>query len=224
MKIDLSLNTNVPIHVKWARLMLSQILYDNGITYYKHTDGPVYWGPYNNQQKYISITDCSGFVNALLSQSYQLPIGWNPITHSYKRLYAAGYYQMINEQKYFYKINNIKNVQIGDLISFRILPGTSPTKNSGHVMIINAIPQPIKSTYPLVNNTIQWSVNIIDQSGAHGIDDTRYHDKYTTGLGSGFLRIYTDHQGSLQGYSWSTQTNSKYMDQTFRPIVIGRIK
>jgi hypothetical protein len=199
--------------------MLLAILYGNGITLYKHTDGPVNWGP----KDYISITDCSGFVNALLKQSYQLPLDWHPKMHSVKRMNALGYYQMINDGFFFNKINNIKNAKIGDFISFRILPGTSITKNSGHVMLINGLPIPIKSSEPYIKDTIQWIVNIIDQSGAHGPNDTRHLDN-TTGLGSGYLRLYTNHQGILTGYTWSTQPISKYMDQNFRPIVIGRLK
>ncbi|XWV26819.1 hypothetical protein QJ857_gp0232 [Tupanvirus soda lake] len=208
-----------PPHVYWARLMLSAIINGNGITTYRHTNGPVYWGPHDNQPKYVSITDCSGFVNALLRKAYNLPIGWDHVN----RAYASTYYRMINEQKYFYKITNINQALVGDFIVFKILPGTSKSDNTGHIMLINAKPIQIQPTNPFIKDTIQWAVNIIDQSSAHGTNDTRYHKKIT-GLGSGYLRMYTDFQGNLQGYSWSTDPKSIYIDKSVHPLVIGRFK
>ena len=219
MNADLSLSENVPSHLAWARLMLYAILYKDGITTYRHTSGPVFWGLYNNQPNYISITDCSGFVNALLRQAYNLPIGWSGVN----RPYASTYYRMINEQKYFIKIINIKNAKIGDFIVFKILPGTSKSDNTGHIMIINEQPKLINAKSPIVPNTLQWLINIIDQSSTHGTNDSRYQNK-RTGLGTGDIRIYTDTQGNLLGHSWSTESNSRYIDKTERLLVIGRLK
>ena len=216
MNADLSLSENIPSHLVWARLMLYAILYKDGITTYRHTNGPVFWAAYNNQPNYISITDCSGFVNALLKQAYDLPIGWSGVN----RAYASTYYRMINEQKYFTKITNIKNAKIGDFIVFKILPNTNKSDNTGHIMIINQEPKLINNQS---SNTLQWSVNIIDQSSAHGTNDSRYQNKQT-GLGTGYIRIYTDTEGNLLGHSWSTESNSRYIDKTERPLVIGRLK
>lgn len=55
----------LPSHVYWARFLLSHLKPEN--TIYEHTNGPVSWEP-----EYKSITDCSGFINALLKQSYNL--------------------------------------------------------------------------------------------------------------------------------------------------------
>jgi hypothetical protein len=220
MNVDLSINKNLPPHLYWARLMLSGILYQNGITTYRHTNGPVYWGPYDMQPNYISITDCSGFVNALLRKAYNLPIGWDGVN----RAYASTYYRMIETTtKYFTKITNIHHARIGDFVVFKILPGTSKTDNTGHIMLINGPPVMIEPRNPIIPNTVQWAVNIIDQSSAHGVNDSRYQSKQPTGLGTGYLRIYTDLQGNLQGYSWSTNSNSQYIDKTVHPLVIGRL-
>lgn len=208
---------NKKCHTCWARLMLYNILHNNGYTRYEHSNGPVYWGPFDNKKNYVSITDCSGFINALLKKTYDLPLNWS----GHVRPYAITYYNMINTQKYFIKITNINDARIGDFIVFKILPGTSKSDNTGHIMLINNLPTKINVTEPLVYNTLQWSVNIIDQSGSHGTDDTRHKNK-SNGLGSGYFRIYTNNYGILSGYSWSTNTNSRYIDTTVHPIVIGR--
>lgn len=200
-------------HVYWARLLLDNILKGNGYTLYKHSNGPVIWG----NPKWMSITDCSGFVNALLEKSYHLPIGWTGL----KRPYASTYYEMINEQINFIKINDLKNVSIGDFIAIRFPPHTSMSDDTGHIMMINDLPKKI-SNHPFIPNTQQWSINIIDQSSAHGSNDTRYANK-STGLGSGNFRIYTNESGNFQGYCWSTDSGSKYIDQNIHPFVIGRL-
>lgn len=207
-----------PVHISWARLMLQHMINGNGITKYKHTTGPVFWGPYDKQPYYISITDCSGFINALIKKSYNLNVGWAGVP----RPYASTYYRLTLEQKFFTEIKNIHDLRIGDFIIFKILPGTSKSDNTGHIMLANGLPKNIISKTPFVPKTLQWAVNIIDQSSAHGKNDSRFLTK-STGLGTGFLRIYTDYDGTLQGYCWSTDPNSKYIDKSFHPLVIGRL-
>lgn len=204
----------LPVHVYWARLLLSNIINGNGYTKYEHTNGPVEWGP-----TYVSITDCSGFINALLIKSYNLQPNWS----GHVRNYASTYYRMINEDRFFTKINNIFNIQIGDFITFKILPGTSKTDNTGHIMMVNADPEPIVSIKPIISGTKQFSVNIIDQSEMHGSSDTRSNTR-SNGLGSGYLRIYTDYNGNLVGYSWSTNPGSKFIGPNVHPMAVGRFR
>lgn len=205
MDVDLRLNRNLPIHVNNTRLLLYNILYKNGMTIYRHTNGPVDFG-----SKFVSITDCSGYVNALLDQSYRLPTRWSGVM----RPYASTYYRLITQQRFFTRINNIFNCQIGDFIVYRIFPGSSKTDNTGHIMMINQLPIEIAPN--------RYSVNIIDQSSSHGRNDTRFNAKYMTGLGSGYFSLYTDDSGNLIGYSWSAELKSKFINQNDRPLVIGR--
>lgn len=208
---------NLPKHVRLARQMLGNILKGHGVTAYRHTDGPVTWG--SDMDQYISLTDCSGYINALLKKSYGLPNYWLGTT----RPYASTYYRAINSGKNFARISNIKNVRIGDFIVFRIIPGTSNSDNTGHIMIVNGLPKLMTTSPPIKSGTLQWSVYIIDQSSqVHGDSDTRYPGK--TGLGSGYFRIYTDASGRLQGHAWSTEPKSKFYNQSFRPLVIGRLR
>ena len=83
-------------------------------------------------------------------------------------------------------------------------------------IIIQFYTLPIKASgKPYIHNTVQWIVLIIDQSKNHGEMDTRFESNgvTTTGLGSEILRIYTTPYGSLQGYTWSTEETSKYIDK-----------
>lgn len=202
-------------HVYWARLMLTNIINGHGYTTYKHTTGPVIWSP----SYYVSVTDCSGYINALIKQSYLLdPLQWSGVA----RPYASTYYKLILEQRSFTKITNIYSAKVGDFIVIRYLPGTTKTDNTGHIMLLNQLPIKINNRPPSIRNTIQWAVDIIDQSSSHGANDSRYATG-KTGLGTGYLRIYTNVNGNLVGYSWSTGTGSKYVDHSVHPLVIGRL-
>jgi hypothetical protein len=218
----MNLSYQIP-HLFWSRLLLSHILKGNGQTTYRHISGPIFWGPYDNHPIYISITDCSGFINALLQKSYHFPTGWL----GKNRPYAITYYnQIINNENNFINITNIKDAKIGDFIVFRILPGTSKTNDTGHIMIINDLPKIIQNKTPIITDTQQWVVQIIDQTAnPHGQNDTRNMDNNNkTGLGIGYFRIYTDTNGLLKGYAWSTDNNSKFIDTTIHPLVIGRLE
>lgn len=212
------INQNKKCHICWAKIMLYNILNGNGYTKYEHSNGPVYWGPYDNQSQYVSVTDCSGFINALLIKTHNLPTNWLGVN----RPYAVTYYRAIMAQKNFIRINNIYDTKIGDFIVFRILPGTSKSDNTGHIMLINDLPKKVLPSAPQISNTIQWTVSIIDQSSSHGPNDTRYQNN-TNGLGNGLLRIYSDMSGNLQGYTWSTSIHSQYIDKNVHPLVIGRL-
>ncbi|AVL95082.1 hypothetical protein ma695 [Moumouvirus australiensis] len=229
----------LPSQVAWARLLLKEIMNGNGQTEYEHTNGPVWWGNHDDRDIYLSITDCSGFINALLKKSYGIPNLEFEEWFGVKRPYASTYYKIINRQNGFTKINNIKDARVGDFIVTRFPPGTSKGDDTGHIMMINNDPEHIYSH--LENNSgynprnpnnknsapaNQWRVNIIDQTASpHGKYDTRYIDgeEKITGLGSGYIKIYTDPLGRIQGYSWSLSNKSKYIDKSVHPILIGRL-
>lgn len=219
----MSISYQIP-HMFWARIMLSQILKNNAENKYSHSTGPVFWGPYDNQPAYVCITDCSGFINALLIKSYNLKSGWM----GRSRPLASTYYnQIVNNQNDFVNIPNIFDTKVGDFIVFKILPGTSKTNDTGHILLINNTPAQMQNKNPIIPNTLQWIVEVIDQTGTpHTKNDTRYrtNDEKVTGLGLGYMRIYTDLNGLLKGYSWSAENGSKYVDQNTHPLAIGRLE
>lgn len=114
-------------------------------------------------------------------------------------------------------------VQPGDVIAIKYPPDA---ENSGHVMLVAETPRRIKPTRPEVEGTEQWEVTVIDSSrSGHGKTDTRRRDDGTfgSGVGQGVFRVYTNRDGSIAGYTWSTFANSDYYALSDRDLVVGRL-
>ena len=92
-------------HLFWARILFDHI--GKGITYYEHSTGPVVWGPYDKQQLYQCITDCSGLVNALIKKAYSVSF------LNVLRPYASTYYHAILNQNHFIYIKQIQQALAG---------------------------------------------------------------------------------------------------------------
>ena len=206
----------------WAQLMVQNVPLSN--TSYQHKGDVVTWAGVDSASDYQSYADCSGFMNALFTQAYGLgPEDLSQWLGS-RRPLAKDYFAAIENKRGMLAISNIANVQLGDLIVIRYL-NSAPGDNTGHVLLVAGLPQRRAATKPVVNNTQQWDVVIIDSSeSGHGKEDTRrlpngaYHD----GVGRGTMRIYTDDNGALVGYTWSDLEESLFYDSTSRPLVIGR--
>ena len=95
-------------------------------------------------------------------------------------------------------------------------------------MLVSDIPRRIPARDPLKTGTEQWEVSIIDSArSGHGKTDTRHakgsNGKDHDGLGEGILRVYTDHQGGVVGYTWSVG-GKHFLSQQEDHMVIGRLK
>ncbi|MGB8645862.1 MAG: hypothetical protein WCF84_11540 [Anaerolineae bacterium] len=207
----------------WARLMVQNVQSSN--TSYQHKDILVTWAGVNGATDYVSYADCSGWMNALLTQTF----GLTPVDFAQwlgaRRPLAKDYFAAIGNRRGLTPVTRIADLQAGDLIVIRYL-NSAPGDNTGHVLLAAAAPQPHPATKPLVNDTRQWDVAVIDSSeSGHGKADTRrladgsYHD----GVGQGVMRLYTDNGGTLVGYTWSDFTDSTYYDAATRPLAVGRI-
>ncbi len=114
------------------------------------------------------------------------------------------------------RVADFAQAQPGDVLVIKYLEGGS---NSGHTMLLDsATPAQV-----LANGTVRWSVKVIDcSSGVHS-SDTRVFPGYTsTGVGSGYLNVYTL-GGAITGYSWSQSNGSKIYGPSARHLTIGRI-
>src|SRR5271157_2202784 len=194
--------------LEWAQMLVKNISLDD--TSYQHKQGLVTWAGVNGASGYVSQTDCSGFVNALLEQSYGLT------SNDFERLFgtnrplAITYYNAVVSQNQFKRIASIYDVQPGDLIVIKYPPDND---NSGHIMLVAGTPQKYSSFKPEVSGTEQWTIKVIDSSeSGHGKTDSRLQSDGTfhDGLGQGVFRIYTDDAGEPVGYTWSTFANSEY--------------
>jgi hypothetical protein len=213
-------------HLYWARLLLAHILLGDGFSI--DTYIPPFHVSFGTNHQYLSIADCSSFMNELLKFTYHLS------DHEFQSLMgttladptAQIYYHQINQGHHFLKINNIHQVQPGDLIILYYPPGSTNQPdpndpNTGHVMLVNGRVTSM-SEKPLINETLQWKVPIIDQGGIHGSGHLDTRSENQRRLGASHFRIYTDSEGLMVGYSWSPQRKSLYYSQQERQIIIGR--
>lgn len=213
-----------PKHLADAKLLLKDLLPQNSS--YRHKDADVQWkggGAKAEPEANVCHTDCSGFLDALLTHSYGYKEADFKKWFDSKRPTARRYYEQISRENGFKKIALLKDLQPGDIVAVKYPEGD---KNTGHVMLAASAAKLVKSSKPRVEGTDQWEVTVIDCSmSGHGASDTRRLEdgKSRNGLGRGVLRLYTDKAGALAGYAWSTFGNSTYQDQDHHPINIGRI-
>lgn len=207
----------------WAQLLIQHLRLNN--TDYRHTNTLVTWAGVNGATQYTSYTDCSGFLNALLTQTYGLTAsGFDAWLHT-RRPLAKDYYTAILAQNGFTRIRRITNLRPGDIIAIRYL-NNAPGDNTGHIMLVAGAPQRRVPSQPQIPDTVQWSVQVIDSStSGHGPTDTRRlsDGQFHRGAGEGILRLYADTQGTIVGYTWSEAASSVYFDATTRPLVVGRL-
>ena len=216
----LSQGQTLPRHLAEARQLLGAVSLDN--TSYRHKENKINWGLDGTPA--TCDADCSGFVNLLLRHTYDWKVSDLEARFGKKRPLASDYFEAIQDRKSFDTIARVEDIQPGDFLAIKY---PKDAENSGHIMLVDAAPVRKLSTKPIVTGLIQWDVRIIDSSkGPHGHEDRRYLGKNNKkdGLGSGTFRIYSDSQGTIQGYSWSVQPDSEFYGPDQRPLVAGRLK
>jgi len=211
----------IPPHLQAARELLDGVLPENNS--YRHRPSVVLFKGEKGSDKYVCHTDCSGLIDGLFAYTY----GYTPQEFrkwtGKRRAISSSYFRTISRGFGFTNILNIHDVLPGDLISYKLPPGS---KNFGHVMIVDEKPTQHKSEPPLVPDTTQWAVTVIDCTGrGHGLQDTRYlgDGKFHSGIGRGVIRLYASSEGELVGFAWSFLPKEKFYDTKSRPLVIGRL-
>lgn len=215
---------DIPRHLADVRVLQENVLpQDNS---YRHTDSDVRWKGYDGATKYVSHTDCSGLVDALLYHSYHINREEMRIWMGKPHAKAKNYFRVIGEQKGFDHIHHIKDVRPGDFVAMKFLPWAGDRgHDTGHIMIINELPREMGPRDLKGENLIEWAVEVIDSSHGHGKTDTRFRNgKFHPGIGKGHAALYTNREGIVVGYSWTPKENSVYHDSSDRPLVIGRLK
>lgn len=208
-------------HLDWARTLVRELRPED--TSYQHKPAYVKWKGEGGARAYESHTDCSGFLTALLEHSYGFDQAHFERWLNTRRPLAIDYHEAILRQRGFKQIQRMTGVLPGDVIAIKYPPDA---ENSGHIMLVGETPRRIKSIRPEIEGTEQWEVEVIDSSrSGHGKTDTRRRDDGTfgSGVGEGVFRIYTNRDGTLAGYSWSTFANSDYYDLNQRHLLIGRL-
>jgi hypothetical protein len=177
---------------------------------------------------YITYTDCSGFVGSVLEKSgnktYDIVKGHAIKLGRADYPEARDYYNSIIHGWGFKNIDgNVSDILPGDIMAFVYPVGTS--NYTGHVMIVDEKPIEREATPPIVEDTTQWAVTILDSSNGHWKPDTRYREKgeqRQTGIGRGIVRLYSDAAGKIVGYAWSLSDAAKYKPVSLVPVAVGR--
>ncbi|HYV37892.1 MAG TPA: hypothetical protein VE988_19560 [Gemmataceae bacterium] len=208
-----------PKHLVVARNMVAKL--DLSKTSYKNGTGKVSF-----VEPMECHTDCSGFLNYLLKYTYDYNDDQLQKWFSAKRPQANKYHDVITKEIGFKQITLIQDTLPGDLMAIKYLVRKDHT---GHAMLVSGTPKKMRPTEPLIPETVQWEVKVIDAFlSAHGPTDKRYQkgndDRDHGGLGEGILRIYADKEGKVAGYSWSTLTTSRFVEPAKEHLVIGRLK
>jgi hypothetical protein len=190
-------------------------------TDYRHGKWDVEW-----ENPAHCYTDCSGFLDAVLLHSYR----WSrdDLRHWLQsgRPNAAVYYHAIEGGNGFTSIPRIQDIIPGDVLAVLYLKRTD---NSGHIMIADGAAVQRPGSAPLVAQTVQWEIPIIDCSeSGHGPQDTRHKmgadGKDHPGLGKGSLRLYAKPTGEIVGFSWSVLKASSFKSAETEPLLVGRLR
>ena len=135
------------------------------------------------------------------------------------------YHDTIVAQKGFTRIEIVGNIKPGDFLAVKYL---TRKDNTGHIMLVAGLPKKMAATKPIEPDSEQWAIKIIDcsQSG-HGTTDTRHkkgaNGKDHSGLGEGILRLYSNKDGTIAGWTWSTLDASTFQKPKDEHLVIGRL-
>lgn len=199
-----------PQYLEVARNLVSEVSPENNL--YQH-NGWVLWKGDKSAFGEVTATevktDCSGLLDAIFERTASQVMNAFRFKNWKGYPKAGNYYDEISSGNGFERKDNIRNVKAGDVFAAKY----TGEANTGHVMIVDAEPTLIRDAVtPLVADTQQWAVAIIDSSNAHWKGDTRYTEdgKKQTGIGRGTIRIYTKLSGELVGWAWSMGPASKY--------------
>jgi hypothetical protein len=216
--------TSRPPHLQVAMDLLSAVQPSD--TNYQHKVSVVHFPGDPGSDHAECRTDCSGLLDAVLKRAYGLTPAQLSDWLKANRPLAKHYHEAIANERGFQKIATLPDVRPGDILAISY-PAGAKENNTGHVMLVAGTPKQRTATAPIVEQTLQWEVPVIDESETgHGTTDTRHNDDHTSsnGLGHGVLRIYTERHGRVAGYAWSTQKVSKFVAQSSHNMVVGRVQ
>ena len=175
-------------------------------------------------------TVCSSFTTLLLQRAYHWSNAeikdWLGSTNPE----AFAYHDAIVDRNKFLRITHVDKIRPGDILAIKYTDhhaSNNGVEDTGHVMLVAEAPQEIRAHKPKTEDTRQYVVTVIDSSASgHGPLDTRHRPdgKFTGGIGRGVLRLYSDKEGKIAGYTWSDGNNSPFYAAPERDLVAGRLK
>jgi hypothetical protein len=164
--------------------------------------------------------DCSGFVAFLLKQIDPTLLDAIPTTHA--RPLAEDYYNAFamaptvgkgGPNAIWERVPKASQIRPGDVIALDH-PNWQPGQNTGHVMVVLGLPEPVYRHGKLV----AYNIRVADSTTQPHSDDTR--PAGTDGIGSGVIAVVVDRQNRPIGIQ-----NGQYSHhaKTKSPVAVGRI-
>jgi len=200
---------DIPAYLQTARTLLNDVAPENNSYQYRGwiriKGDPTLFGRADVSEVH---TDCSGLVGALLKRDAPQVMQVFQRQHWKSYPKAENFYAAIAAGDGFVLRNDMAEVEVGDIFAARFVDD----RNTGHVMLVDARPRLIDTPVaPLLPDTRQWEIVVIDASSAHGRTDTRYRQggARQTGIGRGSVRVYTDRRGQLVGWVMTMAPRSK---------------
>jgi hypothetical protein len=193
----------------------------------------VTWAGVGDAQESANRSKCASFVTAVFTQAYDRDVeSWIGCTSPL----AATWHDQIAMRNDFDVIDNVRDIEPGDVIAIRyddvgcasVRCGTMQgCDSSGHMAIVRTAPVRHAASAPLIVGTREYELDIVDStSDVHGPTDSRagmeLDGSDDAGAGVGTMRLYANASGEIVGHTWSTATQSEYRDVASRPLVIGR--
>lgn len=209
-----------PDHLEWAEDLVIHVAPEDNT--YGSSPSYVFWAGVGGATQYENRSVCSTFVTIVLKQAYGYTNddfqGWFGSSSPT----AAAYHDTIVDGIGFDRITVVSEIAAGDIVAIRYPEGLPVT---GHIATARGPATPRVATDPLVTNTFQFELPVVDSSSTgHGPTDTRKLETgWHTGAGFGVMRLYADAQAEIVGYSWSTSSASTYHDLSERHLVVGRL-
>ncbi len=219
-----TLQAQSTLHLDHARTLVAQLrtqgeagefFDENGVEYNRYgaswSNSYIAWG----DPSYVHAV-CSNFYIRLMMDSYPgwtaRGVGFTSSSPSSAVLHDA---VEANACQYVH-VTDFGAAQPGDLLAIKYLDGSA---SSGHTMILDSA----EPSFVYGDGTVRWSVQVIDcSSGVHS-QDTRVFPGYTSsGVGSGYMNVYTLN-GQITGYSWSQSNSSKIYTPNLRHLTVGRL-
>jgi cell wall-associated NlpC family hydrolase len=156
--------------------------------------------------------DCSGFVDYLLARAAPAALAALPRSPPrHPRPRAADFVAAVSAgAPPWRRLGRVADLEPGDVVAW-LRPEDSPSKNTGHVMIVDGPPRPRAAG--------EWAVPIIDSTGLrHGASDSRARE--STGVGRGTIVLVVDAAGAPVAFRWSQASTARARATT---VVLGRI-
>ncbi len=209
----------IPADLLWARRLVAEVAPPDNV--YVTDTTIVRWAGVDGARRAVNRSVCSTFVDRVVEQAYGYPA---PRVTAWLGLYARTIHQAIAQRRGFFPITAVAAIEPGDVMAIEYYDDDRPS--TGHVMIVDHVPQPIQALAPLIPGTGQYTVAVIDSAmSGHGPTDTRAEKRgrWQTGIGRGLFRLYADAQGHIAGYSWSPTAGSTFYPPTIRDVLVGRL-